>query len=151
MAGIWSRKFDYKNGEDRICKHCNASFHTIKPRYSCNICLNAKQKLIETVKRARTPKKENYPFDNKGTEASNRFSSIRSALSKAWKEYNKTGDKSYVIGHYEKQLKEAKELGILEWIYDRRTPEAKRENGQYVRTRNMIRKEYPDTRGHYED
>lgn len=151
MAGLWNRKFDRKNGETRICKECGETYHTMKPINKCRLCVNKAQKVIEEVRRANHPLKKPYPFNNRTNEAGARFCSIRTALSNAWKEYSKTGDKSYVIQHYEKQLKEAKELGILEWIYDRRTPEAKRENGQYVRTRNMIRKEYPDTRGHYED
>ncbi len=59
---------------------------------------------------------------------------------------NNTGDKSVIIAHYDKQLKEIEENGILEWILDRRADTDKRE-----RSRNMIRKEYPDTRGHYEE
>jgi hypothetical protein len=147
-GGLWSRKFDYKNGETRICKHCDASFHTIKPRYTCNVCLNAKQRIIETRKRARTPKKELYPFDNYGNEAGARFCKIRTALSNAWKQYNKTGDKSYVIAHYEKQLKEIKGNGIWKWIWDRRDDASKKEGKP--KTANMTKKDYPDTRGWYE-
>ena len=151
MAGLWNRKFDRKNGETRICKECGETYHTMKPINKCRLCVNKAQRVIEEVRRAKTPLKKPYPFNNRTNEAGARFCSIRTALSNAWKEYNKTGDKSYVIAHYEKQLKEAKELGILEWIYDRRTPEAKRENNQYLKTRNMINKDLPDTRGHYED
>jgi hypothetical protein len=38
----------------------------------------------------------------------------------------------------------------MEWILYRRTPEAKREMNPYARTRNMIAKDLPDTRGYYE-
>jgi hypothetical protein len=71
-------------------------------------------------------------------------------LSNAWKQYNKTGDKSYVTAHYDKQLQEIKDNGILKWILDRRTVESKKENNPNAKTRNMIKTDYPDTRGHYE-
>lgn len=149
MAGIWSRKFDYKNGEDRVCKKCDTPFHANKPSYICKLCLNANQKELSKAYRDKVGKKENYPFDNKGTESSNRFCKIRTALSKAWKEYDKTGDKSYVIAHYDKQIKEIHENGIWQWIWDRRDDTTKKENK--LKTANMTRKEWPDTRGHYEE
>ena len=34
--GLWNRKFDYANGETRICKGCGISFYTKKPRWRCN-------------------------------------------------------------------------------------------------------------------
>ena len=148
MPGIWSRKFDYKNGETRVCKHCNESFYTAKPIWRCTKCINENQKVIEGKRRAKYERKDIYPFNNKNGEASSRFCSIRTALSKAWKEYSITGDKSIILSHYNKQLKEAEELGILKWIYDRRCIQAQRE--KHVKTKGMIKKEYPDTRGHYE-
>ena len=148
-GGLWARKFDYKNGETRICKHCDASFHTNKPRYTCNVCLNAKQRIIETSKRAKYPKKDTYPFNNRTNEAGARFCTIRTALSNAWKEYNKTGDKSVVIAHYNKQLKEIHENGIWQWIWDRRDEETLKE--KKLKSARMTRKEYPDTRGWYEE
>ena len=30
---LWKVKFDHKNGEQRECKECGASFHTMKPRH----------------------------------------------------------------------------------------------------------------------
>jgi hypothetical protein len=149
MAGLWSRKFDYQNGETRVCKKCGDTFHTIKPRYRCTACINANQKIIGEAKRANTPKKEQYPFDNKGNEAGARFCKIRTALSNAWKEYNKTGDKSVVIAHYDKQLKEIHENGIWQWIWDRRDDATIK--GRTIRSKEMIRKDLPDTRGHYEN
>ena len=65
------------------------------------------------------------------------------ALVKAWKE----GPEA-LKAHYDKQLKEIETNGVLDWINDRRTNEAKRERS--AKTRNRIRKEFPDTRGHYE-
>jgi rubredoxin len=150
MAGLWSKRFDHKNGENRVCKICGEEYHTMKPINRCRVCVNKSQKLVEEVRRAKYPKKETYPFDNRNGQSSSRFCSIRTALSKAWREYRQTGDKSIIIAHYNKQLKEAEELGILKWIYDRRTPEAKREINPYIKTGKMIKKDYPDTRGHYE-
>ena len=149
MAGLWARKFDKVNGEQRQCKGCGETFHTMKPRWLCRMCVNAKQRPIETAKRALKGKKETYPFDNRNNEAGARFHKIQKALREAWKEYDKTGDKSVIIAHYEKQLKEIHENGIWQWIWDRRDDESKRENK--LKTASMTRKEYPDTRGHYED
>jgi hypothetical protein len=148
-VGLWARKFDRKNGETRQCNYCGDTFHAKKPIWKCTKCVNAAQKIIEQKKRARTPKKEQYPFDNYGNEAAARFCTIRTALSNAWKEYKKTGDKSYVIAHYDKQLKEIRDNGIWQWIWDRKDEATLKENKP--KTRNMINKDLPDTRGHYED
>ena len=148
MAGLWSRKFDHKNGEDRVCKECGVEFHTIKPRYSCNACINAKQRIIEQKKRSKYAKKENYPFDNRTHEAGSRFCSIRTALSRAWKEYNKTGEKSYVNAHYDKQLKEIQDNGIMKWINDRRDKETA--DAKKLKSRKTIQKDYPNHHDYYE-
>jgi len=148
-GGLWSRKFDRVNGEDRICKECGSAFHAVKPIWRCKPCLNIKQRVIEEKKRANYDKKALYPFDNYTNAAGNRFCSIRTALSRAWKEYRKTGDKSVIFAHYEKQLREAEQLGILTWIYDRRDAETARENS--IKSVKLIRQDYPDTRGWYEE
>ena len=149
MAGLWSRKFDHKNGEDRVCKQCGETFHAVKPTNKCRLCINKAQRVIETVKRAKYPLKKPYPFNTKTNEAGARFHRIQRELRQAWQEYDKTGDKSLVVAHYEKQLNEIAENGILTWIYDRRCDAAKKENKP--KTANMTRKDYPDTRGHYEE
>jgi hypothetical protein len=149
MPGLWSVKFDHVNGEMRKCKGCGEEYHAKKPRWLCTKCVNEKQRPIEEAKRARTPKKEQYPFDTKSNEAATRFCKIRTALSNAWKEYNKTGDKSVILAHYDKQLKEIHDNGIWEWIWDRRDDASKKENK--LKTASMTRKNYPDTRGHYEE
>jgi hypothetical protein len=151
MAGLWSRKFDRKNGETRECKWCGETFHAKKPIWKCTKCVNAAQKIIETKKRAKYPKKDRYPFDNYTNEAGNRFCKIRTALSNAWKEYNKTGDKSVIVAHYDKQLKEIQDNGIMHWILDRRDVESKKQNNLIVKSMNMINKDLPDTRGWYEE
>jgi hypothetical protein len=153
---MFKKPFNRTTGEERECKVCKEQFHTLKPVWRCKTCTgkkifdDAKKKygdtgLIPTGKWAGMKPKERYPFDNRSSEASNRFCTIRTALSKAWKEYNKTGDKSVIIAHYDKQLKEIRDNGIMEWILDRRADSDKKE-----RSRNMIKKDYPDTRGHYE-
>jgi tRNA G26 N,N-dimethylase Trm1 len=147
---MFKKPFNRSVGETRECKYCGNTFHAKKPIWKCQTCVNAAQKIIEQMKRAQYAKKDRYPFDTRTPAADKRFNSIRTALSNAWKEYNRTGDKSYVTNHYDKQIKEIKDNGIMEWILDRRTPEAKRENNPNLRSRNMIAKDLPDTRGHYE-
>jgi len=146
--GLWNVKFNHANGETRICKECGVSFHTMKPRYSCNACLNIKQKIIEQKKRDKYEKKIKYPFDTKTNAATLRFNRIHGELSKAWKEYYKTGDKSIITAHYDKQLKEIEELGILKWILDRRDKETLQ--AKQMKSRKTITKDYPNTHDYYE-
>lgn len=148
-GGLWARKFDRKNGETRQCKGCGNQFHTMKPIWTCSKCVNESQKIRGAEYRQKIGKKQQYPFDNKGTESSNRFCRIRTGLSKAWKEYERTGDKGHVIAYYDKQLKEIHENGIWEWIWDRRDDATLKENK--IKTRNRIQVDYPDTRNYYED
>jgi hypothetical protein len=148
---MFKKPFNRTIGEDRVCKNCGDAFHTKKPIWRCQTCVNANQKIIEAKKRAKYEKKEQYPFDTRNGEAEKRFCSIRTALSNAWKKYDKTGDKTYVNEHYDRQLKEITDNGILTWILDRRSLDAKKEMNPNKRTRNMITKELPDTRGYYED
>ncbi len=156
---MFKKPFNREIGETRKCKLCDNDFHTHKPVWRCKGCIakinfdTAKKKyaengLIPTGKWAGMKPKEKYPFDNRSSEASNRFCKIRTALSKAWKEYQKTGDKSVIIAHYNKQLKEIEENGIMEWILDRRCDSSKQES--YVKSKTQTNIEYPDTRGWYE-
>lgn len=145
MAGLWSRKFDYKNGEDRVCKKCNVPFHTKKPRNICTKCNNAKQKILSQQYREKIGKKQNYPFSTKTNEAGKRFSKISAKLNKIWR----TGDRELIRQHYADQLKEAEELGIIKWINDVRTDEAIR--ARQIKSRNRTNDDFPDTRGWYED
>jgi hypothetical protein len=146
---MFKKPFNKQVGETRACKHCGNEFFTMKPIWKCTKCTNASQRIIEEKKRAKKGKKEQYPFNNYTNEAGARFHRIQRELRKAWVEFENTGDKSYVTNHYEKQLKEIQELGILKWIYDRRDDESKKSNRP--KTANMTRKEYPDTRGYYEE
>jgi len=148
MAGLWNRKFDYANGEQRVCKGCGVSFYTIKPRYDCNACLNIKQKVIEQKKREKYEKKVKYPFDTKTNQAGSRFCRIHRELNQAWKQYKETNNKEYLTQHYDKQLKEIEDNGIKAWILDRRdkeTLEAKK-----IKSKDNIRKDYPNTHDYYE-
>ena len=145
---MFKKPFNRKTGEQRECKYCGDTFHAKKPIWKCQTCVNAAQKIIETKKRAKYPKKDKYPFDTRTNAADKRFLSIRTRLSNAWKKYNQTGDKSYVNAHYEKQIKEIKENGIMTWIFDRRDEATLKANKP--KSRNMTKIDYPDTRGHYE-
>jgi rubredoxin len=148
MAGLWNRKFDYTNGETRQCKGCDTTFHTYKPRWRCRNCANEKQRVAETIKRSKYQKKDTYPFNNKTNEAGNRFCSIRTAISNAWKEYKKTGDKSVITQHYDKQIKEIEENGIMIWILDRRDKETL--NAKKVKSKKNIQRDYPNHHDYYE-
>jgi len=145
---MFKKPFNRTIGEERVCKYCSTSFHTFKPRYSCNTCVNAKQKKYETIRRNKYPKKETYPFNNRTNEAGSRFCSIRTKLSNAWKEYNKTGDRSHITQHYDRQLKEIEGNGILKWIIDRRDKETA--DARKLKSRNTIRKDYPSYHDYYE-
>ena len=140
--GLWNVKFDHKNGETRQCKECNETFHTKKPIWRCNQCVNAKQKIAETRKRAKYEKKTPYPYQGPNHNYHQRFYPIRSKLHKMkvreeWQPF------------FKEKLDEilADEI-LMKWINDRRdkeTAEAKK-----IKSRNVIKKEFPDTRGHYE-
>jgi hypothetical protein len=155
---LWKVKFNHKDGETRRCKLCDKDFHATRPVWRCKKCTakvnfeTAKNKygkdLMPTGKWAGLPPKKPYPFDNRSSEASNRFCTIRTALSNAWKEYNKTGDKSVILAHYNKQLKEIEENGIMTWILDRRSDDAKKE--LQVKSKKQTNIEFPDTRGYHE-
>ena len=144
MAGLWSKKFDYKNGEDRVCNKCNEPFYTKKPSWKCPKCFNQEQKIIQTKIRHEKGLKPNYPFSTVTNEAGKRFSKIRVELNKVWR----TGDKELIRQHYNKQLEEAERLGIIAWINDVRNDETIR--ARTTRSKEMIKKELPDTRGYYE-
>ena len=148
---MFKKPFNRKVGEQRECKQCNESFFTFKPIWRCQKCTNKLQRVIEEKKRALYQKKDSYPFDNRTNEAGARFHRIQRELRKAWVEFEKTGDKSIITAHYDKQLKEIEENGIMTWILDRRSDDAKKEMNPNTKSRNMIKTDYPDTRGHYEE
>lgn len=145
---MFKKPFNRTIGEERVCKLCGVSFHTFKPRYSCNACLNAKQKIVERKKRALYKKKDNYPFDTKTNEAGARFHRIQRDLRKAWIDFQKTGDRNIITQHYEKQLKEIEANGILKWILDRRDRETLQ--AKQSKSRKTIQKDYPNHHDYYE-
>jgi hypothetical protein len=151
---MFKKPFNKVTGEIRECKICKEQFHTHKPVWRCKPCIgkanfeSAKKKygekgLVPTGKWAGMEPKKPYPFNTATQEANRRFNSIRTKLSNAWKQYNKTGDKSVIIAHYDKQLEEIKDNGIMEWILDRRSDDAKKDQSK-SKTRTHI--EYPNTR-----
>lgn len=125
----------------RVCKICGDEFQPVKAVHRCKKCINESSRLnrIKYKGQGKLPaKKDRYPFNNYNNEAGARFHRIQRELRQAWKE-----GREAVQAHYDKQLIEAEELGILEWIYDRRTIEPKSNNvGRPV----DIRKEYPSTK-----
>ena len=135
--------FDRKNGETRTCNMCSKEFHTMKPINRCTPCTNEwnkieKQRKIDEGLIIPYENKENYPFNTMNGEAANRFNRIQKELKNC---YTREERRAF----YQKQLKEAEELGIIKWIFDRRDAETKNENR--TQTRGMIKKHYPDTRG----
>ena len=139
---LWKVKFDHKNGEQRVCKGCGASFHTPKPRWSCNACVNAKQKVIETNKRSRYERKQPYPYQGPKHDYHTRFYPLRAKLHKIkvrseWQEYFK-----------EKLDEILKDAVLMKWINDRRdkeTAEAKK-----VKSKSNITKDYPNHHDYYD-
>jgi hypothetical protein len=145
---MFKKKFDRVNGEIRQCRECNIDFHSFKPVCVCRPCDNRikrerlkERSLLGEIDVYR-PKKP-YPFSNKTAEANNRFARIRAKNNQAWKL-----GREAINQHYERQLKEIEENGILEWIYDRRDDETIR--SKRSKSKSYISKNYPDTRGHYE-
>jgi len=145
---MFKKPFNRTIGEQRECKGCGISFYTYKPRYSCNTCLNAKQRIIEERKRAKYKKKDKYPFDTKTNKAGARFCSITRKLNIAWKAYRETGNKQFIKEHYDNQFKEIEENGIMKWILDRRDAETL--SAKKTKSKDNIRKDYPSYHDYYE-
>lgn len=145
---MFKKPFNRQIGENRECKKCGVEFHTFKPRYTCNACLNIAQKVIEQKKRDKYQKKPGYPFNTKDGKASRRFCSIRTATSKVWKEYKKTGNRDIITQHYNKQLKEIEDNGIMKWIIDRRDKETL--EAKQIKSKKTIQKDYPNHHDYYE-
>ena len=140
--GLWNRKFDYANGETRVCKGCGISFYTIKPRYECNTCLNIKQKVIEQRKRANYEKKQSYPYQGPKHDYHTRFYPLRVKLHKMkvraeWHKY------------FKEKLDEIMQDKILmKWINDRRDKETL--EAKQAKSKKNIQKDYPNTHDYYE-
>jgi hypothetical protein len=139
---LWNVKFDHTNGETRVCKECNASFHTMKPRYSCNACVNAKQKKYESRRRKGYEKKEPYPYQGKNHNYKQRFEPLKRILHKMkerveWQEYFKI------------KLDEIfNDAVLMKWINDRRDKETK--EAKQVKSKSNIQKDYPNYHDYYD-
>ena len=142
MAGLWSVKFDHKNGETRQCKVCSETFHAKKPIWKCQKCVNASQKIIETRKRAKYERKEPYPYQGENHNYHQRFYPLRAKLHKIkvreeWKEYFK-----------EKLDEILNDAVLMKWINDRRDKETA--EGKQVKSKSNIQKDYPNHHDYYE-
>ena len=129
---------------ERICKICGDSFMPDKPLLCCKKCTNEKARQGQIAKREREgfQKKKPYPYSTYSNEQVARFHRIQRELRQAWKE-----GREAVNRHYDKQLREIKENGILDWIIDRRDSETnvkQKGSGKTGRPKEM-RKEYPST------
>jgi hypothetical protein len=151
MAGLWSVKFDHKNGELRRCKVCDKDFHAKKPVWRCNQCISkviydkaiekAGEGIMPTGKWAGMAPKKPYPFDNKSSEANNRFAKIRAELRKAWEE-----GRDALTKHYDTKLEEIRHNGILEWILDRRGNDDIPMGKEKLKSKTLTKKQYPSTK-----
>ena len=139
---LWKVKFNHKDGETRKCKVCDKDFHAKKPVWRCMACINANQKIVEGKKRAKYERKEPYPYQGANHDYHTRFYPLRSKLNKMkvrseWKEY------------FKNRLDEIfNDAVLMKWINDRRDKETA--ETKQSKSRNVIKKEFPDTRGHYE-
>jgi hypothetical protein len=142
MAGLWNKKFDHTNGEQRQCKTCDATFHTMKPRYSCNACINAKQKKYESRRRKEYEKKVPYPYQGKNHNYKQRFEPLKRILHKMkerveWQEYFKV------------KLDEIfNDVILMKWINDRRDKETA--ESKQSKSKSNITKDYPSYHDYYE-
>jgi len=142
MAGLWSVKFDHENGETRKCKVCDKDFHATKPVWRCMACINAAQKIVEGKKRAKYERKQPYPYQGPNHDYHSRFYPLRAKLHKM-----KTRDEWQA--YFKIRLDEVfNDIVLMKWINDRRDKETA--ETKQSKSRNVIKKEFPDTRGHYE-
>lgn len=139
---MFKKPFNYKTGETRQCKGCGVSFHTIKPKWSCNVCTNAKQKVIEQTKRSKYEKKASYPYQGANHNYFQRFYPIRKKLYKMkvrmeWQTY------------FKEKLDEIMQDKILmKWINDRRDKETL--EAKQAKSKKNIAKDYPNHHDYYE-
>jgi hypothetical protein len=142
MAGLWSVKFDHKNGELRKCRLCDAEFHAKKPSWRCNQCVNAAQKLIEGKKRSKYERKDPYPYQGPNHDYHSRFYPLRSKLHKMkvrveWQTYFK-----------ERMDEILNDEVLMKWINDRRDKETA--EAKQVKSKKNIQRDYPNTHDYYE-
>jgi hypothetical protein len=139
---LWKVKFNHKDGETRKCKLCDASFHTMKPRHRCNVCINAKQKIVEGKKRAKYERKDPYPYQGPNHNYHTRFYPLRAKLHSIkvrseWKEY------------FKERLDEIlNDAVLMKWINDRRDKETA--EGKQLKSKKSIQNDYPNHHDYYE-
>lgn len=147
-GGLWQRKFNYKDGETRICKTCGREWHTMKPRLSCNLCYNEKSKLAQRRRKEEGKitwvKKNKYPYHTERNggwhgSAKQHFSNIRSRNNKAW-----NGGREALTRFYSEIFEEIEKNGIMEWIWDRRDRETLDKDRK--KRDSQIIKDYPNTK-----
>jgi hypothetical protein len=142
MAGLWSVKFDHKNGELRKCKTCDTEFHAKKPIWRCNPCVNQAQKVIEGKKRSKYERKEPYPYQGPNHNYHSRFYPLRAKLHKMkvrdeWQAYFK-----------EKLDEILNDAVLMKWINDRRDKETA--ETKQSKSKKSIQRDYPNTHDYYE-
>lgn len=139
---MFKKPFNKEAGETRQCKKCDKIFHAMRPIWQCNSCA---VKQVRQYNESNYTPKDSYPFNNKELYgkhgATKRFTQIRQKL-------NKCKTREELTKHYDRQLKEIEENGILKWIWDRRDNGTVRANRK--KSKAMTQRDWPDTRGHYE-
>jgi len=136
------KSFDRIKGEIRTCKKCNVEFHTLKPLFVCTPCVNANQKKYERLRREQYQRKPVYPYQGKNHNYKIRFEPLKRIL-------HKMKVRSEWQAYFKIKLDEIlSDEVLMKWIWDRRDLETK--NQKVTRSRNVIKKDTPDTRGHYE-
>jgi hypothetical protein len=139
---MFKKPFNRTIGETRQCKECNLEFFTLKPVYTCQPCQNKKQKVYEGRRRQQYQKKAVYPYQGKNHNYKQRFDPLKRIL-------HKMKERSEWQTYFKVKLDEIlKDAVLMKWIWDRRDDETK--NANKSKSRNIIKKDYPDTRGHYE-
>jgi hypothetical protein len=105
-------------------------------------CINAAQKIVEGKKRAKYERKEPYPYQGPNHDYHSRFYPLRAKLHKM-----KTRDEWQA--YFKIRLDEVfNDVVLMKWINDRRDKETA--ETKQSKSRNVIKKEFPDTRGWYE-
>ena len=140
---MFKKPFNREVGETRQCKKCDTIFHTFKPVWQCNSCA---VKQVRKYNEGNYTPKDAYPFNNKelygNHRATKRFTQIRQRL-------NQCKTREELTQHYDRQLKEIEDNGILKWIWDRRDNGTVKANRK--KSKSMTQRDWPDTRGWYED
>ena len=113
-------KFDRVNGETRKCKECGEEYHTMKPIWTCNECVNKKafkkNKELAAMGMKRWIAKAEYP--DRGVLRKTKFDRLQAKLRKMhfrheWVEY--------LSARLDEVMKDRE---LMDWIYDRRDEES---------------------------